>query len=184
MPARAHAKDLVMQSVCGYAVLVIAAMLAACTGEPGRERYAMEPPPPAELLGVWTAREQSLRDLKRTTAFTIAESTRHRIDLHDSGVCTFRSHWQYSYVDAEDPEDASYFDTSNCTWRVGTAPARIDAIERDVPAVLLHVREGRRQAYPYFFLLRRNGALTLWQSIGEPDSGYFMEFVKQSAGAG
>ena len=152
-------------------------LVAGCGSEPGFERYLREMPAAAELIGRWAPTEESLKAL-RAKGFKMTAHDQHELILRAGGMCTFRTHWQYSYVDAQDPEPASYFDTADCTWRRGVTGTRVGDTTFDAPALWLRVRAGARQADAYYFYVRRGDRLYLWQSVGEPDEGKYMDLIR------
>jgi hypothetical protein len=158
-------------------------LLAAC-GErgPGLDRYLRGNVEASEIVGVWRPTSASLESLRRYTKFTLTNSADHEIHFAASGRCRFRSHWQYSYVDAEDPESASYYDTEDCAWRLGKGPVRVEATSFYAPVISIELRAGARSISTEYFLLRRNDALVLWQSVGEPYQELYFDFVRLPSG--
>jgi hypothetical protein len=165
-------------SLSRVALIVYTSTLAGCASEADHDRYLRAPPPAEQVAGRWTALEGSLRDLTRRTKFTITQPERHQLELDASGTCRFRTHWQYSYVDAEDPEEASYYDTTSCAWSISSAGARVGNDRFEATTVQLHVRQGQRENFPVYYIAEQNGQLVLWQSIAEPGDGLFMDFVR------
>ena len=160
------------------ALAIAAVTMFGCGAGPSLDRYAGEEPAREALVGVWRPYPSSLIDLRRQARFKMVQPSQHELELHESGTCRFRTHRQYSYVNAEDPEASSYFATADCAWSLGKTPVRVGTEMLEVPAVLMRVRDGEREAQPFYFPVMRGGRLILWQTIGEPDSGYYMEFAK------
>lgn len=178
--AAGGAFGLFLPCIFRYAAAVVTTLLAACgDSSPGFDRYLTEAVSTHDLAGEWRLLDTSLVSLARDTKFTLTERDQHRIELHAAGNCRFRSHWQYSYLDTQDPEASSYFDTTDCYWRVGTIATRVKHTRFSAPAVLIELRQDLRSTSTFYFVARRERELVLWQSIAEPEQGLYMDFVRQ-----
>ena len=133
---------------------------------------------PPDAVGVWLPSEGALSGLREFKKFKLTDPAHHRIELLPDGKCHYRSHWQYSYVDRQDPESDSYYNTHNCKWTLGTVPGRVKGRMRDAPALLFRLKEGSKGIDTFFFVHERRDQLILWRNIGEPDRKQYMEFRK------
>lgn len=152
--------------------LVAAFAVAGCNQALGlSDRHVKEAPQASELIGAWHPSQASLAHL-REQGLANSSPPDHKITLGQGGGCRFRSHPDYS------PSGNALKEPESCTWSIARARAYIRHVEHDLPVVELRLQTGTHTTISRYYMTREEGALVLWQYIGDPDYERYIDFSR------